>query len=96
MKKISSSIVQANLINITDSKTGVVTEMTRILYTVDRDDTDKTVGPATLESYKVGNHLSKIEKKTIKYKPRVELLIDELPTKNGVKFKLQAIDGVEL
>lgn len=96
MKKINSSIIQANLVNVTDKEKGTVTEMTRILYTIDRDDTDKTVGPATLETYKIGNYLSKVEKKTIKYKPRVELSIEEQPIKNGVKFKIQAIDGIEL
>lgn len=96
MRKLKSSIIQCNLVNVKNDTTGEVTEMTRILYTMDREDTEKVVGPATVECYKVGNFVKKIEKLTIKYAPRVELEIEEKPLKNGVKFVINSINGVVL
>lgn len=96
MRKINSSIIQCNLLNVKNEQTGELIEMTRILYTIDREDTEKVIGPATCESFRVGNYLKKLEKNTIKYKPRVELLIEEKPMKNGVKFVINSVNGIEL
>ena len=50
MKKINSHILNASLSEIKNDKTGEITEMTKIVYTIERENTDKLIGPAMLES----------------------------------------------
>lgn len=92
-RKIKSNIISANLTNIKNEQTGEVTQLTRIQYLIDREDTDILLGSSLLESYKVGNFISKLKGKT---NTPVMLEVDEVPTKNGIKFKLASVDGVKL
>lgn len=93
MKKIQTIILGASLSNITNEKTGEVKPLTKIMYTVDRDNTEKLIGPALLECYKIGNHMDKISKYIMR---SVTIEIDEIPTKNGSKYSITKIDNIEL
>lgn len=93
MKKMQSTIINASLSSITNEKTGEVSSMTKITYTVKREDTDIMVGPAILECYKIGNFLEKIKGNIMKL---VEIELDEKPTKNGVKYVITKVNNVQL
>jgi len=87
------TIIYAQRTNITDEKTGVVTELTKIVYATKMSSNDNIVGCAVLENYKVGNHLEKIKSFIMK---NVTAVIEEKATKNGSKYVIQKINNVEL
>lgn len=100
--KVKSNILFADLNEFTDDKTGVVTEMTKIVYTVERENTDKAVGVAMLEAYKPGNFLKELEPFTCATNVNgrlarllVDLEIDKQYTKNGEKYILKKINDFD-
>lgn len=93
MKKLQSTIINANLSKLVNEKTGEFIDMTKIIYTVSRENTDSFVGPAMLECYRVGNYIEKIKPYVMK---PVELELDEKPLKNGVKYVISKINNTVL
>lgn len=99
MKKIKSTIVNVQLSSINDEKTGEVKPMTKITYTLDREDTENLLGPALLDCYKLGNYMEKLNrftKKTNENFKVVEIELKEKPTKNGCKYVIESINGQTL
>ena len=101
--KIKSNILYAELNEFTDKETGTVNEMTKIVYTVEREESEKAIGCVTLESYKSGNHLKEIEPYVgltnisgRMVRVPVELELEEQFTKNGKKFVLKKINDLEI
>lgn len=95
MKNINAELLSLDLMSIKNEDTGEVTQMTKILYRIDSEDTDVHVGPAILECYKVGNYLEKL-KQFCKIGKIVHLDIDTRPTKNGAKYVLTKVETVDL
>ncbi len=93
MKRIQSHIISASLSEIKNDKTGEITEMTKIIYTMERENTDRLVGPAMLECYKVGNYLESIAKYIMK---PIQVDLEERPVKNGCKYVITKINNQEL
>ena len=93
MKKIQSTIINASLSQITNESTGVVSDMTKITYTIKREDTDVLLGPAMLECYKIGNYIDKLKGNIMK---PVEIELEEKPTKNGVKYVITKVNNIQL
>jgi len=100
--KIKGNILYAELNEFTNQETGVVTEMTKICYTSEREDTDNFVGCAILEAYKPGNYLEELSvyMKTFNQngqlvKKLVEIDVKEQYTKNGVKFVVDKINDFD-
>ncbi len=103
MKKIKGNIIYAELSKMTNEKTGEVKDMTKILYTMEIENTDKHVGNATMECYRMGDYLKKLEPFTqltnLNGKmvlPVVELEIEERPIKNGAKFVISKVNDIVL
>lgn len=93
MKKINSHILNASLSEIKNEKTGEITEMTKIVYTIERENTNKLIGPAMLECYKVGNYLETLSKYVMK---PVQIDLEERPVKNGCKYVITKVNNQEL
>lgn len=93
MKKINSSIIQVDFMEIKDDKNGTVTDMTKIVYTVDRENTDRHVGPALLECYRQGNLLNKL-KPYVMQKSVIE--IEERMTKKGSNYVVTKVNDVSI
>jgi hypothetical protein len=87
------TIIYAQRTNITNEKTGVVTELTKIVYAVKMNNNENIVGNAVLENYKVGNLLEKIKPFVMK---NVNAVIEEKATKNGSKYVIQKLNNVEI
>ena len=87
MKRIQSHIISASLSEIKNDKTGEITEMTKIIYTMERENT------AMLECYKVGNYLESIAKYIMK---PIQVDLEERPVKNGCKYVITKINNQEL
>ena len=103
MKKIYGNILNANLIEMTNNETGVVTTMTKILYTTEIDSSDKQIGTGILECYVKGDKLSILEKFTKlvelnvkKYRPLHESELEEKFIKTGTKLYVSKIGDVSL
>ncbi len=95
MKNINAEILSLDFMKITNNETGVVTEMTKIMYRIDSDDSDVHVGGAIKECFKVGNHIEKL-KPFCKVGKVSHIDIDLQDTKNGAKYVLTKIENVEL
>ena len=100
--ELNSNILYAELNEFTNSETGEITQMTKICYTVEREGTDRAVGPATLEAYKPGNFLKELEPYTavvnLNGRPArvlVDLVLDEQFTKNGKKYVVKKINDFD-
>ena len=93
MKKINSIIIRGELNTFKNEKTGEISEMTKIIYLIPVERTDKVLGFVPLETYKKDNLLKEIEPYILK---TVVLEIDEVPTKNGVKYVLKKINDKEI
>lgn len=100
--KIKSNILYAELNQFADKDSGVVNEMTKIVYTVEREASEKAVGCITMETYKPGNYLKELEPFTSllnqngrMVRPLVELDIEEQFIKNGKKFVVKSINDFD-
>lgn len=76
MEKIKSRIISCDLTEIKDKNTGEVTFMTKIVYTYDRSENDKQLGPNILFCYRPGNLISKL-KPYINTKDLIDIEIEE-------------------
>lgn len=99
---LKSNILYAELNEFTDNTTGVVTQMTKIVYTIEREATEKAVGCAILEAYKPGNFLKELERYTLPSKlmgketrELVNLEIDKQYTKNGEKYVVKKVNDFD-
>lgn len=92
-RKVKSILINANLVDITNEKTGEVSHLTKFTYAVSKSNNDYSVGGALLECYRSGNLLEKVNARTMK---ECILEIEEKPTKNGSKYILRKIDNLEL
>lgn len=99
MKKIKSTILNVSLSNLKDDNTGEVKPMTRITYTLDREDSEYLLGPAVMDCYKLGNYIETLKRYTKKANENfkvVEIELEEKPTKNGCKYVIKSINGQDL
>lgn len=99
MKKIKSTILNVSLSNLSDEKTGEVKPMTKITYTLDREDSENLLGPAILDCYKIGNYIEILKRYTKKVNENfkvVEIELEEKPVKNGCKYVIKTINGQAL
>lgn len=99
---VKGNILYAELNSFTDKETGVVTEMTKICYTTEVDDSKNFVGCAVLEAYKPGNYLEELSAYTKSilhngqtFKPLVDIELKEQYIKNGVKFVVERIGSFD-
>lgn len=100
--KLKSNILYSELSNFTNEKTGEVVEMTKIVYTAEREPSENAVGVAILEAYKPGNYLKELEPYTLPVnangklvKMLVDLEIDKQYTKNGEKYVVKKINDFD-
>lgn len=61
MEKVNSRIINADVTEFKNAKTGEVTTMTKIIYTYPRENSDTYLGPNIVTCYRPGNILSKIK-----------------------------------
>lgn len=90
MKKINSYILGCDYSSFPDSKTGEVVEFTKISYTVNRENTEKQIGPKIMTCTKRGDYRKIVENNVMK---NVPLEIEEIPTDNGCKYSIQSINS---
>lgn len=95
MEKVNSRIISANSYSITNDKTGVINDMTKIYYLVDIDNDDNNLGKAVFLCYRQGNLISRLKDKINK---DVVLGLAKVPNtnQNGFKYIIKTIDGQEL
>ena len=100
--RVKSNILYAELNEFTNKDTGEVTEMTKIVYTIERESSDSAVGPAILEAYKPGNFLKELEPFTAVVNANgrparllVELELTEQYLKNGKKYVVKKINDFD-
>ena len=93
MKKIYSYVLGCEYTNFPDSKTGEMIEFTKISYTVNRENTDKTIGPKIMVCTKRGDYRKIVENNVMK---NVQIDIEEIPTDNGCKYSIQSINNQTL
>lgn len=99
MKKIKGQIIYAELNQFTDNNTGVVKEMTKVLYTVNVENSATHVGSGLLECYLSGDFIKKLEEytKTIvingkEVRPIYDIELEERFIKNGSKLYISKIN----
>lgn len=99
---IKGNLLYAELNSFTDKETGVVTEMTKICYTAELEDSDNHVGCAVLEAYKPGNYLEELSPYTKPInsngqlvKRFVDIDVREQYQKNGVKYIVERINDFD-
>ena len=97
---MNGCILYADLMNMTNKDTGEVTQMTKIVYTVDLEDTDKHVGVGMLECYLPGNKLNvlnqftkRIELQGKQYMQVCSLEFETRLIKNGQKLYIKKINN---
>lgn len=93
MKKINSYILGCEYSSFADKKTGEVVDFTKISYTVNREETEKMVGPKIMQCSKRGDYRKLVSQNVMK---NVPLEIDEIPNDNGVKYSIKSINNQEL
>lgn len=99
---VKGNILYAELNSFTDKETGVVTEMTKICYTTEVEDSKNFVGCAVLEAYKPGNYIEELSIYTKPvvhngqaFKTLVDIDLKEQYIKNGVKFVVERINNFD-
>lgn len=97
MEKIHGRIVNAEVSNFKNNKTGEITVMTKITYTYPREVSDEVLGPNILTCYRPGNVLSKI-KPYVDTKDMSVIEIDERfdSQKNVFKKVIKKINNIEV
>lgn len=93
MKKISSYVLGCDYSKFADEKTGELIEFTKIRYTLSQENTEKTIGPKIMSCSKRGDYRKLVEQNVMK---NVQIDIDEIPTDNGCKYSIKAINNQEL
>lgn len=97
MKNVRGEILTLDLMELTNEKTGVVSEMTKIMYRIDTDGVEEKrhSGAGILECYRQGNYVEKLKAFT-KIGKISQIDIELRPTKNGSKYVITKVDAVEL
>lgn len=97
MEKIKSRIISCDLQEFKNQKTGEVTQMTKIVYTYPRTNSETEIGSNVLICYRPGNLISKI-KPYIDTKDLIDVEIDEKLDMKTSTFKkvLKKINFIEL
>lgn len=100
---MNGCILYADLMNMTNQTTGEVTQMTKVVYTVDIENTDKHIGNGLLECYLQGNKLKVLEQFTRaveiqgkKYRQIYPLEFETRLIKNGQKLYIKKINSIEI
>lgn len=100
---MNGCILYADLVNMTNKDTGVVSQMTKIVYTVDIENTDKHCGVGMLECYLSGNKLKTIEQFTKqneisgkRYLQVYPIAFETRLIKNGQKLYIKKINNIEI
>ena len=60
MEKIKSRIINAEVNDFCNKKTGEINSMTKITYTYPRDNSENDIGPSILVCYRPGNLIGKL------------------------------------
>ncbi len=100
---MNGCILYADLMNMTNQTTGEVSQMTKVVYTVDIENTDKHSGVGMLECYLQGNKLKILEQFTKqveisgkKYLQVYPLVFETRFIKNGQKLYIKKINNVDI
>ena len=95
MEKIKSILINLEIAEFKNAKTGEVNTMTKISYTYPREKTDTSVGPNILTCYRPGNIISKV---SVYVGREVNLEIDERydQQKNVWKKTIKKIENIEV
>lgn len=89
MKKINSTIINVEKIDSVN-KNGEALQFTKVLYTIDREATEREIGPAILECYIPRHCLDKF--KNYLMKP-IQIELAEKTQKNGMKYIISKINN---
>ncbi len=90
MRKINSTIINAELKQIPNEKTGVVNEYTTVKYTMERENSDIAVGVAIMECWIPKNCLDAIKGYIMK---PVQMELREIFNDKGCKFRISKINN---
>ncbi len=94
MKQVRITIINASVNKVKDKKTGQYTgSLTKIVYAVERTNTENLVGNAILTCYKQGNLLKTLTPYVMKLS---NAEIREDFTDNGSKWAIMKLNNVEL
>ena len=96
METIKSRIINADVTEFKNAKTGEVTTMTKIIYTYPRENSENYLGPNIVTCYRPGNILSKIKSyvDNDKYVLELEERLD--PKTNQFKKVVKKINNTEV
>lgn len=97
MEKVNSRIINADVTEFKNTKTGEVTTMTKLTYTYSRENSEKYLGPNIVTCYIPGNILSKI-KPYVDSNDRCVLELEERldPKTNQFKKVVKKINNTEV
>lgn len=91
--KVQGFLINMSPINITNDKTGEVTELTKIEYCVQAPSTEFFKGGAILTAYTSGKAFDLLERNLFN---KVNLELEQRPTNNGVKFYILSVNDNKL
>lgn len=93
MKDALITIINGEIVNFKDKDGNYTKEMTKINYTINMVNTERTFGPSLLSCYKQGNLKEKLKGYCMR---SVKATIEERPTGNGSKYVITKIDGHDI
>lgn len=90
MKKINSMIINAEINNIKNQKTGEVKQYTKVVYTIERENTTERKGPAILECWIPKNCVDSLTQYLMK---PTQMELEERFEKNGYRLVISKINN---
>lgn len=91
--KVKGFLINMSKLDITNDKTGEVTELTKIEYAVQAPTTEFFKGGAIMTAYSKGEAYNMLDKYLFN---TVTLEIEQRPTNNGTKFYILAVNDNKL
>lgn len=91
--KVQGFLINMSKLDITNDKTGEVTELTKIEYAVQAPTTEFFKGGAVMTAYSNGKAYDLLDKLLFN---KVTLEIEQRPTSNGVKFYILSVNDNKL
>lgn len=88
--KIKVLIINVEKFQFNNDKTGEVVELCKVVYAIPLENSENFVGGAIFEAYSHVKHFENVSKYSFKHS---DVLLEQRPQKNGVKYYLKQVDN---